>query len=424
MTEDQFIANENDTAEIVDQVERRKPYQPYLDAALGLRNHWYAAMFGSEIAEGEVRGEMLLGERILFKRAGGTVYAIADRCPHRGAAFSARPECYSENTVTCWLHGFTFDVRDGRLVQILTEPDSKLIGKLRHRCYPVQEVSGVVFVFIGDLDPAPPIEEDLQPELLQKGLVLHPVVRSKVRANWRIAAENGYDAAHIYGHRNSGIFEQAGIAVPLSTYPSSKDAVRVIEGDKGPYGIIKADDVNVWSVEVEGQEVQAVNFDKQGPPPDYDISVGLYMPCCLAVRNFPIKGVFHLEWYTPLDEDHHFYMIAHAIVADTEEQAAEFHEQCEKLLGPMVWKDADGQTEPVGNGAEWGFNNFDAFGREQIHHAYQYEDFWHKERLYRPDYIIVRWRMLVAQHMRGIQTRGDWADPHGWSPDGRDYEVN
>ena len=69
-----------------DEVERRKPYQNYLDAELGLRNHWYPALFGQELKEGETRGEMLLGERIYFRRAGGAVYAVEDRCRHRGAA--------------------------------------------------------------------------------------------------------------------------------------------------------------------------------------------------------------------------------------------------------------------------------------------------------------------------------------------------
>jgi hypothetical protein len=44
---------------------------------------------------------------------------------------------------------------------------------------------------------------------------------------------------------------------------------------------------------------------------------------------------------------------------------------------------------PEGDGPEWGFNNFDAFGREQIHHVYQDENDWSKEHLFRPDYIIV-----------------------------------
>ena len=99
-----------------------KPWAPYLKAALGFRNHWYPACFSKEVAEGQCFGLELLGERVLFKRIEGRVYAIEDRCAHRGVPFSARPECFSANTVTCWYHGFTYDLRDGRLVAIVTDP--------------------------------------------------------------------------------------------------------------------------------------------------------------------------------------------------------------------------------------------------------------------------------------------------------------
>lgn len=421
--EEQIIEGESDTEQIVEKVERRKPYQPYLDAELGLRNHWYAAMFAEEISEGECRGEMCLGERILFKRAGGKVYALADRCPHRGAAFSARPECYTENTVTCWLHGFTFDVRDGTLVQILTDPESTHIGRLKHKTYPVEEVNGVVFVFIGDIDP-PPIEQDLPPKFTKPKLVIHPICRSKVRGNWRIAVENGFDAAHIYGHRNAGVFKAApDIAVALCTYPSTKEAVTIHDEDGGePFGIIKLDDNSVWTAEIEGVNVTAANVDPDNPPPDGEFEVGVWMPCSLDVEPFPLPGLLHFEWYTPIDEDHHSYMIAHGKYVDSPEEEAEFHTLCEQVAGPFVWRGPEGQNDPVGDGADWGFNNFDAFGREQLHHVYQYEDYWHKELLYRPDYIIVRWRMLVTKRMRGLQQWGDWSSPRGWSPDGRNFD--
>ena len=55
----------------------------------------------------------------------------------------------------------------GKLVEVLTEPGSKLIGKLQQKTYPVQEINGVVFVFIGDIDPPPAIEQDIQPKFLQ-----------------------------------------------------------------------------------------------------------------------------------------------------------------------------------------------------------------------------------------------------------------
>ena len=263
---DGHSADERDTGAAVDKVERRKPYEPYIDAALGIRNHWYAAFFGAELAEGELRGEMICGERVAFKRVDGKIYGLADRCPHRGAAFTARPECFSDNTITCWLHGFTFDVRDGSLVQILTEPESPLIGKLKHQTYPVEEINGVVFVFIGDLDPAPPVSQDIQPKFLTENLVVQPMARNKHLGNWRLAAENGYDAAHLYAHRNAGMFEIADVPVPLSTFASTKDQVTIVDEEEGPWGIVKYDDINIWHATVDGNPVTAANVGPEDSP--------------------------------------------------------------------------------------------------------------------------------------------------------------
>ena len=71
-------------------------WQRYLDAELGLRNHWYPAFFSRDLADGETRHESLLGERIYFKRVAGRVYAVENRCAHRGAPFSSRVECYTD----------------------------------------------------------------------------------------------------------------------------------------------------------------------------------------------------------------------------------------------------------------------------------------------------------------------------------------
>ena len=139
--------------------QRKRPWQPYVDAVLGFRNHWYPAFFSHELKEGDVStgsGEpvkefkslTMLGERIIFRRLDGKVYAMQDWCLHRGVPFSARPECYTKERLTCWYHGFTYNLLDGRLVDILTEPGSKMIGKIGIRTYPVAEAKGIVFVFI------------------------------------------------------------------------------------------------------------------------------------------------------------------------------------------------------------------------------------------------------------------------------------
>ena len=418
------LANISDTEEAVDEVERVKPYQAYLDAELGIRDHWYPAFFSQELDEGETIAEMRLGERIIFKRAGGRVYGVEDRCAHRGMAFSTKPECYTENTITCWLHGFTYDVRDGKLVQILTEPGSNAIGKINLRSYPVEEHNGVVFVFIGDMDPPPPLKTDVQPKFWNAGLKFHPLMRHRINANWRISAENGFDAGHIYAHRGAEIVSAMKIPLPLGTYSPNKEGV-VVYDEEGPEpkGVVKLQgkDVQVWSAEIEGQMVVAANVDPNNPPEGADLDVGLYMPCGLEVDWFPKPGMIHFEWYVPIDEHSHTYMITQSQYCETEEEERAFHEECDNVLGPLVWKIPADQTAFPGDGPTWGFNNLDAVGRAGMEHVYANEDWFNRERLYRPDYIIVRWRMVVAKHMRGIQKRGNFANTNGWSPDGKGY---
>ena len=211
----------------VERGQRDKPWQRYLDAALGLRNYWYPVLFSHELKEGETRSETLLGERLFFKRINGKVYCVDDRCIHRGVPFSPRPECYTTHTLTCWFHGFTYDWRDGKLVEILSEADSALIGKVGLKVYPTFEQHQVIFVWIGDSAPVD-IREDLQPRFWDDHLVTHPVVRYKIKCNWRVAAENGFDAAHIYGHRHWTGMQQSGRIRPFGTYPSRKDIVQLL----------------------------------------------------------------------------------------------------------------------------------------------------------------------------------------------------
>jgi carbazole 1,9a-dioxygenase terminal dioxygenase component len=196
--------------------------------------------------------------------------------------------------------------------------------------------------------------------------------------------------------------KQSGRIRPFGTYPSRKDIIHVLEEEGKPKGIVKQDDINVYAREIEGQEVRVPGWD--GPSvvrtePRID-AVGCYLPCGLQVNNFPRLGKVHFEWYVPINENAHLYMILIAGHARTEAERAAFVEEA-KELSPLVWQEPGSQPE--------GFNNFDAFARKWSHHAYAKEDWWHRERLFKPDYIIMQWRMLVSRQARGIQTAGNWA---------------
>ena len=123
----------------------RRPWRAYFEADLGFRNHWYPALFSGSSLKAS-RGQAIR-RAMLFKRIDGKVYGVEDRCLHRGVPFSVRPECHTKNTISCWYHGFTYDVRDGKLVAIIPTPESPLIGRAKIKAYRVEERKNMVFAY-------------------------------------------------------------------------------------------------------------------------------------------------------------------------------------------------------------------------------------------------------------------------------------
>jgi vanillate O-demethylase monooxygenase subunit len=98
--------------------------------------------------------------------------------------------------VSCPYHGWTFD-ETGALSE---GPDSAVPTKSRVRSYPTVILKGLVFVWMGDADPADP-RTDLPPELSNDSFGLHDSTTWK--ANWRPALENLNDNQVFYVHRNA-----------------------------------------------------------------------------------------------------------------------------------------------------------------------------------------------------------------------------
>jgi carbazole 1,9a-dioxygenase len=370
----------------------RKAWQPYIEASLGFRNHWYPAFFSRELAEGKCLGQEICGERILFKRIDGKVYAIEDRCAHRGVQLSRRPECHSKNTISCWYHGFTYDLRDGKLVAIITDPESPLVGHLALRSYSIDERKNIVFVFIGDGTPHA-LFLDLPPVFLDDDVAIYPNGEHEiVKSNWRLGAENGIDASHIYIHRNSPLLNAARKQLPLASYFKTREGM-VIDKDGAPKGVRKGigQRTSVWETEIEGVKVQSQYRPGSATPSMPNMTdTALWLPCGIAVDPFPTSDSIQFEFYVPRDEHSHHYLVTWGRRATSEAEIARF--VCEF---DAVWKDL-----VVGK-----FNSDDVLAREAMEWFYTEEDGWNREYLYRPDMVITEWRKLASKHNRGIQRR-------------------
>lgn len=391
--------------------ERKVAWPRYLEAELGFRNHWYPVFFGVELEEADlsdshgaevtqVRAEVILGERILFRRVEGKVLAVEDRCRHRGVALSARPECYTRDSITCWYHGFTYRLDDGALATILTDPESPLIRKIGLRTYPTEERAGIVWVFIGDADPHP-LELDVPPSLFDKTLTIAPRGWSEVvEANWRIAVENAFDPGHAYLHRNAGLVVRHRVPTVLgSTNFKMDDGMEVVDDEGGPVGVRmrRGTATPVWEADAgEGVTVAArYRPGEEGVLEGMVPDVSVWLPSGVEVDPFPAPGLMQFEWFVPVDRYRHRYMMTWGKRDCSEEQRAAFINEIES-----VWRHEVPQE----------FNHDDVFAREKMAEFYDRGEGWSQERLYGPDLVITNWRKLASRRGGTIQT-----DAHAWA---------
>lgn len=377
-------------------------YAPYLEAEWGLKNHWYPIFFSNELKPGDVKGHRIAGYDIAVVRPKGAdrLYAVSDRCAHRGVKISARPMCLTKDTVTCWYHGYTYDLASGVLETIVASPDDPVIGKARIRTYPVQEKNGIIFVFVGDEDysPLPPLESDVPPRIAEENKIpgvpdVVPYIlgdnvyvrgiRRTGNANWRLAVENGFDPGHLLIHWDNPIVLAQDRQLPLGMKPTSAEAIEVIDIDGGPKGIMNMYGTEHYQPIVENKRV---NIKARGTRP-MALRTSMYVPGCLLVEHWPVMGVCQYEWYIPIDNKQHEYWEIIVAPCENEEQRAELDFMYENFFEPLGLRD---------------FNNNDLFAREALQDFYENHGGWDKEVLCDMDGVIVGWRRVASRYNRGI----------------------
>ncbi len=371
-----------------------RQYAPYLEAEWGFKNAWYPALFSHELSDGAVRGVTMAGHEIALRRAGGRVFAFQDRCLHRGVRMSLRPTCFSDDTITCWYHGFTYDLASGVLRTIVASPDDPLIGKVRIRTYPVEERAGIIFVFVGDenYDPVPPLAADLPIHITDDQnpvahiLDDHVFVRGIHRtgnSNWRLAVENGFDPGHLLIHRDNVIVAATDRRMGLGAQPISPDAIKIIDEPDGPKGMMNMYNTRAYKFFTQNR---AIGIKARGKQPYY-ARTSVFLPGLLLVEHWPVPGWAQYEWYVPIDDKRHEYWEVLVGRAHDEEERREAEYQYDHFFEPLALKD---------------FNDNDLFAREAMQSFYE-RDGWNRETLCAFDDATIVWRKVAARFNRGIQ---------------------
>ena len=353
---------------------------PHYDAAgTGFRGYWYPVTWSSHIT-GTPSAHTLCGEKIALIRDGGQVYALHDRCPHRGVPLSQGNQQFP-GTLSCPYHGWTYDLTDGRLCAVITDgPQSPIRGKVNVQTYPVAERMGMVWVYMPLADEEPhPIDEQLPEELVGNAFVLGGRIDPRA-GNWRFACENGFDEGHAkYLHRTSlwRLFK----AMP------TWNVTRIVGEGRWIY---RVQDEVYWDAEFPGvgrwsnkrwwklkPPEGAFNLGNTGAPKRVDPVIeaqgfpgfaSLSMP---GVLRIAYPNFIHYEFYVPVDADHHRYV--GVMVNFTEGwDTLRFYA---KYLGAIRWL---------------------------FHGEFSGQDAWMvdmtdapPERLYRPDVSLTAWRNLA-----------------------------
>ena len=158
-----------------------------------MRQYWIPAAMSDELrADGAPMRLVLLGERLVaFRDTSGRVGVMDHRCPHRCASlFLGRNE---ENGLRCVYHGWKFDAEGNCVDMPNLRPEQDFSTKVRAKAYRVHERNGLIWVYMGAREPAPPLPA-MESVLVPDGEVgINFVMRD---CNWLQALEGDIDTSH------------------------------------------------------------------------------------------------------------------------------------------------------------------------------------------------------------------------------------
>src|SRR6478752_4648620 len=117
-----------------------------------LRHYWHPIGFTKELKNRPLRRRLLGEDLVLFRDDQGRLGLIGQRCMHRGTSLEFGH--IEDGGLRCCYHGWLYDV-DGKVLQTPGEgSESTFKGRLRQPSYKVQELGGMLFVYMGP-EPAP-----------------------------------------------------------------------------------------------------------------------------------------------------------------------------------------------------------------------------------------------------------------------------
>jgi len=159
---------------------------------------WYPVAVSGSVRKERTLAAGFAGQRIvLYRGAGGTVYALEDRCAHRQVPLSMG--VVEGDVLRCCYHAWAYR-SNGHICQIPYLPRGAARPPRGVRAYPAAEAYGLVFVFPGDPDKAARTPLPELPEYSSARYKTMTFSRT-VACHYSFLHENLLDMNHQFLHR-------------------------------------------------------------------------------------------------------------------------------------------------------------------------------------------------------------------------------
>jgi 5,5'-dehydrodivanillate O-demethylase oxygenase subunit len=258
-----------------------------------MRWYWHPIAPSAELLENPVKKIRILGEDlVLYRDRSGGLGLIGDKCAHRSAGMIyGIPE---EHGLRCAYHGWLFS-ETGQCMETPLEPeDSTFKDRVQMTSYPVEELGGLIFCYLGK-QPAPLLprwDVYVWPNAIRQ------IGITRLDCNWLQCQENALDLTHdtyLHGHFFAYQLERMGLleerAADRNThraFVSMKRRLSYLEHKRTPFGVQK--------------------YSRRAGDPEERITRGPYVT--FPNHTSPGHGGMRTDWQVrvPIDDTHTYHI--------------------------------------------------------------------------------------------------------------------
>jgi len=299
------IFQKGNTMATVEQNERWTRVGPGTPMGELMRRYWQPFLPAAALDDDPVQAVRLLGEDLVcYRDRSGSIGLVGDRCAHR--LVNLKFGIPDEHGIRCPYHGWRYDETGQCTDTPLESTSSRLKDRVSIGGYPVEELGGLLFAYMGPL-PAPVLPPW---DLLVQPNSLRQIGYSVIPCNWLQCQENASDPAHsiyLHGHFFAYQLEKQGILDERAPDRTTHRAFASMRSNDGFSHVIS-------KLDTHGVQKAMVYTPERGAK-EYHEHWHSYMIFPNMVRVGAGGVRYEIQFRVPVDDTHTYHVIYDIYVA-------------------------------------------------------------------------------------------------------------